>query len=69
MELRYLRCLAAALVTLDKPNASQKISFSPLDGEDGIGNKPFALFAYVCNTWQAKKKLKSPFFVTGPQWN
>ena len=61
MELRDLRCLAAALVTIDKPNASKKSPFSPLDGEDGIGNKPFVLFACVCNTLQAKK-IKKPLF-------
>ena len=61
MELRDLRCLAAAVVALDKPNASQKRPFSPSDGEDGIGNKPFALFACVCNTWQAEKIKKAPF--------
>ena len=61
MELRDLRCLAAAFVALDKPIASKKSPFLPLDGEDGIGNKPFALFACVCNTWQAKKIKKATF--------
>ena len=61
MELRDLRCLAAAFVALDKPNASRKSPFSSLDGEDSIGNKPFALFACVCNTWQAEKRKKAPF--------
>ena len=61
MELRDLRCLAAAVVALDKLNASQKRPFSPSDGEDGIGDKPFALFACVCNTWQAEKIKKAPF--------
>ena len=62
MELRNLRCLAAALVALDKPNASQKIPFSPLDREDGIRNKPFALFTCICYTWQARIFLKKPLF-------
>ena len=61
LDIMDTRSLAAAFSALDKLNASQKSPLSSLEGEVSIGNKPFALLACFCNTWQAEKIKKAPF--------